>query len=110
MNTSIDHLPSLWQQQLQEVTKIIRNAVRPEKIILFGTFAEELETEEGYAHLHFMLDLCGFDILIVTRNDELRREHDLQDKIEGRCRFVAPVNILVHDMAYINACLSEGHT
>ncbi len=48
MNTSLSHLPDYKQQQLQEITRIIVEAVDPEKVISFGSHATGRWVEHRY--------------------------------------------------------------
>jgi HEPN domain-containing protein len=50
---------------------------------------------------------AAFDVLILTREGERRTDYELQDIIESRCREVAVVNALVHDIAYANKKLQQ---
>ncbi|HZE83283.1 MAG TPA: HEPN domain-containing protein [Puia sp.] len=109
MTISLEHLPLLRQQQLQAVTKIITMAIHPEKIILFGVYATPGASPVLSPEQQFPSFLYGYDILVVTRRNDQRCDHALQDIIENRCRFSTPVNILVHDIGYVNDQLSRGH-
>ncbi len=106
MNTSLEHLPALKRQQLQSVTKIIIHAVRPEKILLFGSYTPEAWESGLYADRQLPLN---YDILVITKAGEHRQEHELQDLIENRCRFQTPVTVVVHDIEYVNRQLAAGH-
>jgi len=108
MNTSIKHLPPLKQKQLTTLTRVIVEAVRPEKIILFGTHAAATEIQDPLANRQLACFLGGYDLLIVTPRAERRNENELQDIIENRCRICHPVTALVHDIDYVNNRLAEG--
>ncbi len=98
MNTSLQHLPPQKREQLRTIANIITQAIRPEKIILFGIYASAtpLPQLEGGGELSACLD-C-FDILVVTRHGDRRFDYEVQDIIENRCRLQTPVTILVHDI------------
>ncbi|HMH20258.1 MAG TPA: HEPN domain-containing protein [Puia sp.] len=105
MTISLDHLSPLRRQQLQSVTKIITTAIHPEKIILFGIYASPVSIIGNDPEHQF---LYSYDILVVSRRNDQRCDHALQDIIENRCRFSTAVNILVHDIDYVNSQLSQG--
>src|ERR1700712_3354241 len=108
MNTSIEHLPPLKQEQLLTLVKVIVKAVRPEKIILFGMHATAGGAQDPIADRQLASFLGGYDLLVVTPRGERRNDHELQDLIENRCRVYYPVTALVHDIEYVNNRLAEG--
>jgi HEPN domain-containing protein len=109
MTNSLEHLSPLRRQQLQSITKIITTAIRPEKIILFGIYASPAAGAELHPEQRFPSFLYSYDILVVSRRNDQRCDHALQDIVENRCRFSTPVNVLVHDIDYVNSQLSQGH-
>jgi HEPN domain-containing protein len=121
MNVSLGHLPSLKRQQVLTITQIVRKAVNPEKILLFGTYSDPracaglfVGDDPGagaglLASRQFPAELVTYDLLVVTRQGDHRSDYELQDIIENRCRGCAPVTVLVHDIQYMNSRLAEGH-
>lgn len=97
MNTSLKHLSPRQQRSLQRVVAIIIRAIQPEKIILFGGHAAGASPVAPV-----------FDLLVVSKEEDRRSDYELQDRIENRCREVAPVTVLVHDISYVNRRLGEG--
>lgn len=108
MNTSIEHLPALKQEQLKRVARVIIQAARPEKIILFGMHATAESSQDPIADRQLASFLGGYDLLVVTPRGERRNDHELQDLIENRCRSYYPVTVLIHDIDYVNSRLAEG--
>ena len=109
MNTSLSHLPDYKQRQLQEIAAIIVKAVDPEKVILFGSHAtgrwvEHRYTEGGITYEY----ISDYDILVITKMVESRKDYEVQDIIENRCVYKTPVTVIVHDIDFINKMLSEG--
>ena len=109
MNTSLSHLPDYKQRQLQEIAAIIVKAVDPEKVILFGSHAtgrwvEHRYTEGGITYEY----ISDYDILVITKMGESRKDYEVQDIIENRCVYKTPVTVIVHDIDFINKMLSEG--
>lgn len=109
MNTSLEHLPVQKQEQLTTITKVIIQAVHPEKIILFGTHGTIGAGPDLLADRKFSAFLGGYDLLVITRRGDRRSDHELQDLVENRCRIYTPVTVLIHDIDYVNSRLSEGH-
>lgn len=108
MNTSLEHLSIQKREQLMTITKVIQQAIRPEKIILFGTQATG-GGPDPFFDKELSAFLGGYDLLIVTRRGERRLDYELQDIVENRCRNYSPVTVLVHDIDYVNSRLKEGH-
>jgi predicted nucleotidyltransferase len=109
MKTSLDHLPDYKQRQLREITDIIVRAVDPEKVILFGSHAtgrwvEHRYTEGGITYEY----ISDYDILVITKQGDERKDYEVQDIIENRCVYKTPVTVIAHDIAFINKMLSEG--
>jgi len=110
MNISLEHLPIVKRQQVQAITRIVRQAVNPEKIILFGIYSVAGAGAGFLGDGLFSAAWVTVDLLVVTRKEEGRSGYELQDIIENRCRNCAPVTVLVHDIGYVNDRLAEGHT
>jgi len=91
-NITLGALPATRRLGLEKAVDIIIRALHPEKIIL-------LALPQAFA---------AFDLLVITREDERRSDYELQDIIESRCREVAAVTALVHDIVYVNKRLQEG--
>jgi HEPN domain-containing protein len=109
MNTSLSHLSAAKRGQLETITKIIRRAIRPEKIILFGVHSVTGAGAEIFASRQLPASLGSYDLLVVTGKGDRRSDHELQDIIENRCQEQGPVTVLVHDINYVNSRLAEGH-
>lgn len=125
MNTSLKHLSPRQQRSLQRVVAIIIRAIQPEKILLFGIYgaAGLLSAEAAAAGAASSAGpmaagaippgglppvLGAYDLLVVSGEGDRRSDYELQDLIENRCREVAPVTVLVHDISYVNRRLGEG--
>jgi predicted nucleotidyltransferase/HEPN domain-containing protein len=109
MNTSLEHLPEHKQKQLREIAGIIVKAVDPEKVILFGSHAtgrwvEHRYTEGGITYEY----ISDYDILVITKSGESRKDYEVQDVIENRCVYKTPVTVITHDIDFVNKMLSEG--
>src|SRR5258708_38419405 len=95
MNTSLEHLPPLKREQLMLLSKGIIQAVRPEKIILFGMHAAAGGGSDPVAHRQLSAFLGGYNLLIVTPRGEHSHDHALQDLMEKRCHVSHPVTHLI---------------
>jgi len=100
MNTSIKHLSPDLQRQLNSVIKIIVDAIHPEKIILFGVYSVAGDAEL-FTHALSPATI-PFDLLIATSSIERRADYELQDILENRCREVASVTTVIHDIDHVN--------
>jgi predicted nucleotidyltransferase len=107
MNTSLSHLPE--QKQLQEIAEIIVKAVDPEKVILFGSHATSRWVEHRYTEGGITYEyISDYDILVITKSGETRKDYEVQDLIENRCVYKTPVTVITHDIDFINKMLTEG--
>jgi HEPN domain-containing protein len=106
MNTSLAHLSPVQRKELDIAKTIIIEAVRPEKIILFGIFS--VETEARLYSERIPRAIAAYDLLVVTTQGDRRSDYELQDIIENRCRDLVPVTVLVHDIGYVNRRIAEG--
>ena len=85
------------------------HAVDPEKVILFGSHAtgrwvERRYTEGGITYEY----ISDYDILVITKTGESRKDYEVQDLIENRCVYKTPVTVITHDIDFINKMLTEG--
>ncbi|MDO6433258.1 nucleotidyltransferase domain-containing protein [Flavitalea sp. BT771] len=109
MNTSQEHLPEQKQKQLREIAGIMVKAVNPEKVILSGSHAtgrwvEHRYTEGGITYEY----ISDYDILVITKSGETRKDYEVQDLIENRCLYKTPVTVITHDIDFVNKMLTEG--
>jgi len=122
MKRDIDHLPEKQQAELARIrttlltefdasiaggTQTWRKHGKILKIILFGSYARNDwvdEPENGY--------LSDFDLLIVVSNEKLTDIADYwyvaEDKILHDTAIGRTVNIIVHDLAEVNAAICRG--
>jgi HEPN domain-containing protein len=106
MNTSLAHLTPVQRQELETAKRIIIQAVRPEKIILFGIYSVEADVRSFSDRLP--PGIGAFDLLVVTRHGDRHSDYELQDIIENSCRDQVAVTVLVHDIGYVNRRIAEG--
>lgn len=122
MKRDLDHLPDKQQAELARVRTTLLNEFDASiaggtqtwrkhgkilKIILFGSYARDDwvdEPENGY--------LSDFDLLIIVSNEKLTDIADYwyvaEDKILHDPAIGRTVNIIVHDLAEVNAAIGRG--
>ena len=109
MKTTLSHLPDHKQQQLKEIAQIIVKAVDPEKVILFGSHATNRWVEHRYEEGGILYEyISDYDILVITKSGEHRKDFEIQDVIENCCRYKTPVTAIVEDIDFVNKMLTEG--
>lgn len=122
MKRDLDHLPDRQQAELARIrttlltefdasiaggTQTWRRHGKILKIVLFGSYARNDwvdEPENGY--------LSDFDLLIIVSNEKLTDIADYwyvaEDKILHDPAIGRTVNIIVHDLAEVNAAIGRG--
>lgn len=109
MQTSLSHLPDRKQEQLHNITDTIVRTVDPEKVILFGSHAIGRWAEHYYKKANVVYEyISDYDILLITKAGERRKDYELQDIIENRLVYRTPVTIIAHYIDHVNRILSEG--
>lgn len=110
MKTSLSHLPQIKQDQILQITDIIKEVAKPEKIILFGSYAKGNFVEHRYTGRDGILYeyISDYDFLVVTRKNNIK-EYELDDIVMSRRQqFKQPINLQVHEIEYINEGLEFG--
>lgn len=122
MKADLDHLPEKQQAELARIrttlltefdasiaggTQTWRKHGKILKIVLFGSYARDDwvdEPENGY--------LSDFDLLIIVSNEKLTDIADYwyvaEDKMLHDPAIGRTVNIIVHDLAEVNAAIGRG--
>jgi uncharacterized protein len=65
---------------------------------------EHRYTEGGVTYEY----ISDYDILVITKSGDERKDYEVQDIIENRCIYKTPVTVITHDIDFINRMLSEG--
>jgi uncharacterized protein len=69
---------------------MIVKAVEPEKVFLFGSHATGRWVEDKYVSEGTLYEsISDYDILVITKANEDRKDYELQDLIEDRCHYHA---------------------
>lgn len=110
MKQSLEHLPAYKQEEIQKITAIIREVINPDKIILFGSYAKGEQVEDRYVENGILYEYkSDYDILVVTKGNS-EKEYLLADKVVNKSRHITPVavNLIIHEMDYVNEGLRIG--
>jgi len=111
MKTSLDYLPPHKQAELTKIVSLIQEAVQPEMIILFGSYARNAWIEEKYDNEHYKYQ-SDFDVLVIIelKSEAIqgRFEREIEEKIEKTEEIKTPVSVIVHDIDFINRRLSKA--
>lgn len=113
MKTSIEHLPLHKQNELLEITEIIKKNFNSQKIILFGSYARGNWVEDVYVEDHITYEYkSDMDILLIVKKNgsaRIRLWKVLEQAIHKNNNIQTPVNIIIHGIEEINKRLLEGH-
>jgi HEPN domain-containing protein/predicted nucleotidyltransferase len=110
MKSSLSHLPEIKQQQIFQITEIIKEVAKPEKVILFGSYAKGNYVENRYTGKDGIIYeyISDYDFLVVTKNNPVK-VYELDDKITTLAEKIQPaLNIEIHEIDYINEGLEFG--
>jgi HEPN domain-containing protein len=111
VKTSIAHLPTDKQRELKGITDSIAQLVKPEKIILFGSYATGKWQEDRHMEGHITYEyISDYDFLVATRPGDTRPDHQIQELAETKSQPLTsiPINIIVHGIDYVNRQIEEG--
>jgi HEPN domain-containing protein/predicted nucleotidyltransferase len=110
MKTSLSYLPQIKQEQILQVVDIIKEVAKPEKIVLFGSYATGKYVEDTYIEDGVRYEyISDYDFLIVSKTED-EKEFVIKDRIVNRTRnlFKTPVNTIIHSLEYVNEGLEIG--
>ncbi|MEP7219479.1 MAG: HEPN domain-containing protein [Bacteroidota bacterium] len=110
MNTRIDHLPDIKQEQLHRVVEIIREETEVEMIILFGSYAAGTWVEEYGPDPHSFVYQSDFDIYVLVEDRKVAKKGTLWARIENRLRreVRTPVQLLVDTIGAFDSYIRGG--
>ncbi|MDQ2719429.1 MAG: HEPN domain-containing protein [Bacteroidota bacterium] len=110
MKTTLSYLPQTKQEQILRIVEIIKEVAAPEKIILFGSYANGKYVEHRYTGSDGIIYeyISDYDFLVVTKDSPVRA-YDLDDQITTRTEKIQPaLNVEIHEIDYINEGLEFG--
>ena len=113
MKKSLAHLPKHKQEELKEITRVIKENAEVEMIILFGSYARGNWVEDIYKEGHITYEYkSDYDILVVVREHVLVRKLGQWQRIESIIRRSSTirtrVTLIVHDIKEVNKALRQG--
>ena len=102
MKTSLDHLPEKTRTELTEIVERIKEIEEPEKIILFGSHASGRAVNDTYYKEGIKYDyISDYDILVLYEKSKLKL-YEIEDRLQQKYEFEAPLNTLMMYMEVIN--------
>lgn len=110
MKTLVDHLPVDKQDQLRRAVQIICDMVKPDILILFGSYARGDWVEDmGPDGVNYRYQ-SDFDLLAVVRNEHIADKINRKDSLWGRLHreIKTPVSLIAEDIHFINNRLEHG--
>lgn len=114
MKTSLSHIPERKRDELISIVKIILAIVKPEMIILFGSYARgdfvvydaQFDRDTG-RKLSYASD---FDILVIVRSEKVSDDFKIWNRVEKQIRknICTSISLIVETMDHVNEMLSVG--
>ncbi|WP_181919237.1 HEPN domain-containing protein [Alkalilimnicola ehrlichii] len=112
MRTSLSHLPAEKQQELEKIACLIDEAVKPELVILYGSYARgDYKEEKDLARHRWSGHASDYDILVVMPDSTTESDGELERQLYELCNahnFSASVRPIVHRLSHVNQSLREG--
>ncbi|RFA25130.1 hypothetical protein CAI21_20060 [Alkalilimnicola ehrlichii] len=112
MRTSLSHLPAEKQQELEQIAGLIDEAVQPELVILYGSYARgDYKEEKDLAPQRWSGHASDYDILVVVSDRTAESDAELGQQLYELCNaqhFSASVRPIVHRLNHVNQSLREG--
>ncbi len=113
MKTTLTHLPEDKQQEIQNITESIVTLVKPEMVILFGSYSRGNWVEEVYKENGTTYEYkSDFDILVVTEKPQdipTGFGKKVRRRIKKAEHLQTTPHIIFHDIQFLNKELEEGH-
>jgi len=113
MKNSISHLPLDKQQELTAITESITELVKPEMVILFGSYSRGDWVQDRYKEDGITYEYkSDYDILVVTEKPKEAAPgfgKKVRRKIKKAEHLQTTPHIIFHDIDFLNKELEEGH-
>ena len=114
MNETLQLLPLTKQEELQHLTKLLGSSKDVELVILFGSYARGKYVEDSYIENGILYEYkSDYDLLVVTRNDDLRLNFQLETQVNERLRDTGlvktPISLIFHSAKHLNQALQQGN-
>lgn len=109
------HIPPRQQQDLQQIVLLILKVLKPEKIILFGSYArgDFVEYDEQAVEGHIEFYQSDLDILVITRHTSEANNLAIWGKVErliSELHTATPVSVIRDSLEYVNGELRMGNS
>ena len=113
LKTSLDHLPDHKRYEINGIMLSIKELVKPEMIILFGSYSRGDWVDERYYDENRTLHeyKSDYDFLVVTEHHQdmppgLGKR--IRQRVKRQERLQASPHIIFHDINFLNKELEEG--
>jgi predicted nucleotidyltransferase/HEPN domain-containing protein len=113
LKTSLAHLPEHKQRELKGITETIVELVKPEMVILYGSYSrgnwvEDMYMEDGIFYTY----TSDYDILVITKHHQ-----DMPSGLAKQTRrrvkkskyLETNIQMIFHDINFVNKELEEAH-
>lgn len=111
MKLKANHLPEEKVADLDKITETIKEFINTYMIILFGSYArgdyvEDIYEEDGRTYEY----KSDYDILVIHKGKNVKEKvvHKLEKDLSRTFKFGTPVNIIYHDIEFINNKLQSN--
>jgi len=109
---SLAHLPEDKQQEIQSITEAIVQLVKPEMVILFGSYSRGDWVEDRHIEDGILVEYkSDYDILVVTTKPQdmpFGLGKEVRRKIKRAEHLQTTPHIIFHDIKFLNTALEEG--
>jgi len=114
LKTTINHLPSQKQAELNEIVTAIQKRLPAEMIILFGSYSRGDWVDDRYKENGTIYEYkSDFDILVVLDTEVLAIRHEnskrWRNKIRRDSGKETPINVIFHGIDYLNQEIENGN-
>ena len=114
VNEALQQLPLTKQEELQHLTKLLGNSKGVEMVILFGSYARGKYVEDSYVENGILYEYkSDYDLLVVTRNDDLHVNFKIETKVNKILRDTGlvktPISLIFHSGKNLNQALKRGN-
>lgn len=113
MKTSLSHLPTDKQEEIQSITDTLVQLVQPEMVILFGSYSRGNWVEDVYKENGTTYEYkSDYDILVVTEHHQdtppgLGKQ--VRKRVKKAENLQTAPHIIFHDIKFLNNELEDGH-
>lgn len=114
MKTDQSHLPADKQQELAQISEIIKSVEEVGLIILFGSYARGDWVSDRYQEGHITYEyLSDYDILVIVKSEKISKNYglwnDIEEKIKANPNIKTPVSLVIDSIHFVNSKLKEGN-